>query len=264
MLVRCLPRYSRHTHFHTLSRAARVQLQEDEPSPGALIDVSRLSHLALEGLADLPSDSFVVYPGLLSLQEQFVLLRSSLAKLGGRRRRRKRPYELGSSQGSYAEQQLALSGLFGRDDDYHFEEVSFWRPALVCLDDNYRRVKGHFDGVIRDYREMTVSAWPDSSHSDLASILLRLYKLVDPNNAPSDPGLLTPPNIQTHILHLASTGVILPHVDNVEASGGMIAGVSLGDTRVLRLSQGTDVVDVLLESGSVYIQRCVIVLLANI
>jgi alkylated DNA repair protein alkB family protein 7 len=106
---------------------------------------------------------------------------------------------------------------------------------------------------------MTVSGWPESSPPELPNILFRLYQLVDPKNTPSDPGLRTPLNIQTHILHLASTGVILPHVDNVEASGSVIAGVSLGDARVMRLSQSTDAgdaaFDVLLESGSVYIQR---------
>ncbi|KAH7341881.1 hypothetical protein B0J17DRAFT_277990 [Rhizoctonia solani] len=107
---------------------------------------------------------------------------------------------------------------------------------------------------------MTVSSWPDSSPPELAHILLRLYDLVDPSNTSPNPGFITPPNIQTHILHLASTGVILPHVDNVEASGSLIAGVSLGDTRTLRLTQSaTSLVDasfdVLLESGSVYIQR---------
>lgn len=109
---------------------------------------------------------------------------------------------------------------------------------------------------------MTVSSWPDASPPELSRILLRLYELIDPRNTQPNPGLTTPPNIQTHILHLASTGVILPHVDNVEASGGVIAGISLGDTRILRMSRGTTSsdgasFDVLLESGSVYIQRYV-------
>ncbi|KAG9088791.1 hypothetical protein FRC07_012472, partial [Ceratobasidium sp. 392] len=114
---------------------------------------------------------------------------------------------------------------------------------------------GHFDGVIRDYREMTVSSWPTSSPAGLADILLRLYRLVDPLHTPAAPGITTPPNIQTHVLHLASTGFILPHVDNIEASGSMIAGVSLGGTRVLRMSRDGEAFDILLESGSVYVQR---------
>lgn len=80
-----------------------------------------------------------------------------------------------------------------------------------------------------------------------------------------------------HALQLGTTGEILPHVDNLEASGGMdlvasvlelclltlsivgtILGISLGSPRVLRLqhASGSDDqhIDVLLESGSIYVQ----------
>jgi alkylated DNA repair protein alkB family protein 7 len=63
---------------------------------------------------------------------------------------------------------------------------------------------------------------------------------------------------QTHILHLASNGEILPHIDNLQASGTWILGVSLGAERIMRM-EGTggneNVFDVLLPSGSVYLQR---------
>jgi len=64
--------------------------------------------------------------------------------------------------------------------------------------------------------------------------------------------------IQTHLLHLASHGEILPHVDNVFASGSWILGVSLGAARILRMEHvedENDCFDVLLPSGSVYVQR---------
>ena len=68
---------------------------------------------------------------------------------------------------------------------------------------------------------------------------------------------------QTHILHLASDGEILPHVDNIGASGSWILGVSLGSERILRMEPVEDDVDgipscpfdISLPSGSVYIQR---------
>jgi alkylated DNA repair protein alkB family protein 7 len=41
----------------------------------------------------------------------------------------------------------------------------------------------------------------------------------------------------THALHLSPTGKIDPHVDNVDASGSVIIGVSLGAERVLRLER---------------------------
>jgi len=63
---------------------------------------------------------------------------------------------------------------------------------------------------------------------------------------------------QTHILHLATNGEILPHIDNVEASGSWILGVSLGYPRIMRMENIADPVDsfeLLLPPGSVYIQR---------
>ena len=81
----------------------------------------------------------------------------------------------------------------------------------------------------------------------LTSILSRIRSLFpDPN----------PTSIQTHILHLAEVGHILPHVDNIDASGGIILGASLGAERILRMErEGEGSFEVLLPSGSVYMQR---------
>lgn len=232
--------YAHQPISQSLSLAARNQLEGINVRYQSVIDVSRLAPSILGNLAGLPSSNFVIYPSFLSTEEQEILLKASLSKLGGKRRRRRRASEVTTPE-PLEHLDYAWAEIFGTDNDYDFEE-------------------GHFDGVIRDYREMTVSSWPDSSAPELSRILLRLYDLVDPKNTPPNPGFITPPNIQTHVLHLASTGVILPHVDNVEASGSIIAGVSLGDTRILRLTQSTASpadasLDVLLESGSVYIQR---------
>ena len=111
---------------------------------------------------------------------------------------------------------------------------------------------------------MHISCW--SEEPELQKILDRLHS-VHPQQS-----------IQTHILHLASEGEIFvsgkslkntrvmvltpqfmqPHVDNVDASGSWILGVSLGNTRILRLECATDPSDkfeILLPSGSIYIQR---------
>ncbi|CEL55311.1 Alpha-ketoglutarate-dependent dioxygenase alkB homolog 7 OS=Mus musculus GN=Alkbh7 PE=2 SV=1 [Rhizoctonia solani AG-1 IB] len=227
--------------FQSLNLAARNQLTTDrDVRYRSVFNMSRLTPSMLGTLAGLPSSNFTIYPHFLSTEEQEILLKASLAKLGSRRRRRRHTSDVSSSE-SLARPEDIWSGIFGTDKDYNFEE-------------------GHFDGVIRDYREVTVSAWPQSYPPGLSGILLRLYELIDSGSTTHDPGLITPPHIQTHILHLASTGVILPHIDNIEASGSVIAGVSLGDTRVLRLTQSTVgseslSFDVLLESGSVYIQR---------
>ena len=54
------------------------------------------------------------------------------------------------------------------------------------------------------------------------------------------------------------TDLIKPHVDNTEASGSWILGVSLGSLRGLRLENvedSSDTFEMTLPSGSVYIQR---------
>jgi alkylated DNA repair protein alkB family protein 7 len=106
--------------------------------------------------------------------------------------------------------------------------------------------EGHYDGVIRHFREMHVTSWPESDVPGLPPLIERLQKL-----CPT-------PDTQTHILHLASNGEILPHVDNLQASGNWILGVSLGAERIMRMEStdgSDDSFDVLLPSGSVYLQR---------
>lgn len=73
----------------------------------------------------------------------------------------------------------------------------------------------------------------------------------------------------THLLHLAPKGEILPHVDNLDASGGTIVGICLGAERILRLKRksgqgagkvsgdGSNELDIVLPNGSVYVQRSV-------
>jgi alkylated DNA repair protein alkB family protein 7 len=77
---------------------------------------------------------------------------------------------------------------------------------------------------------------------------------VDTGHALAD---IPPQGTSTHFLHLAPHGAILPHVDNLEASGSVIIGTSLGAERVLRLkdTQGDSGWDVRLPSGSLYLQR---------
>ncbi|PPR08100.1 hypothetical protein CVT24_010561 [Panaeolus cyanescens] len=172
---------------------------------------------------------FIFWPKFFSLQEQCVLLAASLYRLDStesRRARKKRekhhPLSVKDSlSGSYA-----LGQLFAPDELYEFQE-------------------GHYDGVIHNYREMHLAKWPTEEFPQLQSSIDRLHSL-----CPT-------PDIQTHLLHLSSKGDILPHIDNVAASGNWILGVSLGDERILRL-RGPDeagAFDLNLPSGSVYLQR---------
>ncbi|KAJ7043185.1 hypothetical protein C8F04DRAFT_1073936 [Mycena alexandri] len=174
---------------------------------------------------------FTFLPGFFSLAEQRVLLTTALQKLDAMesiqsRRRRKRLLRAGRPILPPSSSNPLQDTLFP-DEYYEFQE-------------------GHFDGVIKNFREMHLTSWPTSDVPELPSILDRLQALYPSQAA------------QTHLLHLASNGEIYPHVDNLSASGSWILGVSLGSERLLRLEGqdgNSDSFQVLLPSGSVYIQR---------
>lgn len=93
---------------------------------------------------------------------------------------------------------------------------------------------------------MHLASWMEDEVAGLSTILQRLQSLCP-----------TQPN-QTHLLHLASRGEILPHIDNVSTSGSWILGVSLGDQRTLRMEDASasgNTFNFVLPSGSVYLQR---------
>lgn len=133
-----------------------------------------------------------------------------------------------------------------------FRRGSSLATAVDCVSLPHLRPQGHYDGVIRRFREMRVSNWDDEKSPILQSALGRLEALY-PNAA----------STQTHLLHLASNGEIYPHIDNVGASGSWILGVSLGSERTLRMESVEEdtngipryAFDVSLPSGSVYIQK---------
>jgi alkylated DNA repair protein alkB homolog 7 len=108
-------------------------------------------------------------------------------------------------------------------------------------------MQGHHDRVIRRYREMHLSAWPtDEEFPGLGAVVKRIHSMCPTKET------------QTHLLHLASDGDILPHVDNVGASGSWILGVSLGGERTLRLQHpdpNEEPVEFVLTPGCLYVQR---------
>ncbi|GJN94690.1 hypothetical protein Rhopal_007781-T1 [Rhodotorula paludigena] len=228
------------------------------------------------GTTTSPHPALSVLPAYLSPTEQSLLLRHSLALLdqpartsaAGRKRRRE-----------WLKQ--------------HQRHNPPWDPAappFFMADDAYAWEEGHFDGVIRRYREMLVrdGMWRDvappaggGERSALDAVLDKVYALVPapPTTTtttttatppPRAPAASPPPHLIMHLLHLASTGSIAPHVDNLDAFGRTIVGVSLGGARVMRFErvsagagkgerereggEGPDRFDVLLEPGSAYIQ----------
>ena len=62
-----------------------------------------------------------------------------------------------------------------------------------------------------------------------------------------------------HLIDLAPSGFIAPHVDSVKFSGELIAGLSLMSTRVMRLTRESgegedgDVIELLLQPRSLYL-----------
>lgn len=205
--------------------------------------------------AQSPHPALTILPDYLDATEQDVLLRNSLRLLdspartnsAGRKRRR-----------DWIKQNPHWDGRRGfmADEAYAWEE-------------------GHFDGVIKRYREMLVregmwaSAPPLPDAEQLEAALAKIYSLLPPPaTAPSEiPPRSPPSHLILHLLHLASDGAIYPHVDNLEAFGRTIVGVSLGGERVMRFKRssesesetgdpGPTEFEVLLEPGSAYIQRC--------
>ncbi|KIM32343.1 hypothetical protein M408DRAFT_326942 [Serendipita vermifera MAFF 305830] len=174
--------------------------------------------------AATPPAGFTYISPFLNRHEQVVLTKAALNHLDG----------LGTHS-ARRKLKRALSGGINHD------ELGFL-PEDSC----YQFEEGHFDGVIRKFREarITDSQWSSFGDSQLDNIIGRLRSLF-----PTDATL------QFQVLHLASEGEILPHVDNVDASGSVIMGVSLGSGRVLRLEDDHGRRwDQLLEPGSCYIQ----------
>ncbi|KAH9930052.1 uncharacterized protein B0H18DRAFT_873629 [Fomitopsis serialis] len=178
----------------------------------------------------LPAD-LQYFPDFFSIREQRALLDVALRKLDISERRsfRLRRKELMRTRptSGTTDDRVSVQSLFLPDEYYDFQE-------------------GHYDGVIRRFREMHVSSLRSEVAEDLLPALDRLEAIY-----PS-------PNVQTHLLHLASDGEISPHVDNVGASGSWILGISLGAPRLLKLeniSNPEEIYTLPLQSGSVYIQR---------
>ncbi|KAF8558394.1 hypothetical protein OG21DRAFT_1455367 [Imleria badia] len=175
----------------------------------------------------LPED-FTFFPRFFDIHEQRLLLTAALSQLDATESIRVRRLQVDYRARNPVSDSAPVEGLFLPDRCYTFHE-------------------GHYDNVIRDYREMHLTSWPESKLPGLTPVLDRLRALYPSKNT------------QAHLLHLASSGEILPHIDNTSASGKWILGVSLGSTRTLRMksqnSTESESFDIMLPSGSVYLQR---------
>ena len=193
-------------------------------------------------------DDFALHLNVFNEEEQKILLAASLSKLDRAedRHHRKRRRFFEATHAEKLSERLDVNSLFLPDQYYNFQQVTCRLDTNVVITVLTPLDQGHYDGVIKNYREMHVSAWPEDQPR-LSELLNRLRQF-----HPEEP-------IQYHVLHLASNGEIHPHVDHLEAFGSWIVGVSLGSDRILRLENATLdrtlVHDVILPSGSVYVQK---------
>ena len=193
-------------------------------------------------------DDFVLHLNVFNEEEQKILLATSLSKLDRAedRHHRKRRKIFEATRAEKLSEHLGINSLFLPDQYYDFQKVTCRVNSSVVVVFLTPFDQGHYDGVIKNYREIHVSVWPEDQPR-LSELLDRLRRF-----HPEEP-------IQYHVLHLASDGEIHPHVDHPEAFGSWIVGVSLGSERILRLEKETSdrisVHDVILPSGSVYVQK---------
>ncbi|CAL8120460.1 unnamed protein product [Orchesella dallaii] len=104
----------------------------------------------------------------------------------------------------------------------------------------------HWDDAIHDYRETERAKWNQSN----TEIINRIRSLCFP---PAVPQLRF-----VHILDLAKTGVIKPHIDSVRFCGNTIAGLSLLSDSIMRLRHDVQkdfYCDVFLPRLSLYVMR---------
>ncbi|XP_064105353.1 uncharacterized protein LOC135214864 [Macrobrachium nipponense] len=104
----------------------------------------------------------------------------------------------------------------------------------------------HWDDAIHGFREIERGRWGKSA----SPIISRMKKYA----FPEEQDLIA----QVHILDLAKTGVIKPHVDSVRFCGNIISGVCLLSDAVMRLvhvNNKDQVIDVMLPRRALYIMR---------
>ncbi|KAF9143446.1 Alpha-ketoglutarate-dependent dioxygenase alkB 7, mitochondrial [Mortierella sp. GBA39] len=137
-----------------------------------------------------------------------------------------------------------------------------------ALGKQVRYEDGHFDGVITRYRECSAGDWsspfsattspsPDPSSNNDNKERTTPREMMDAIKSDFFPSTWT--WVSPHILELeAGQGGIKPHVDHLDASGSVVAGLCLGSSAVMELIHQDDPQKwfrVLLPNRSFYFQR---------
>ncbi|KAI8581635.1 hypothetical protein K450DRAFT_232251 [Umbelopsis ramanniana AG] len=106
----------------------------------------------------------------------------------------------------------------------------------------------HPDSVIHQYRECSASHWGKQDEFMKEFINKKIYSMFPDQMEWLDP----------HVLDLDGDGEIKAHVDNIEYSGSVVAGLCLLSPAIMTMRHKDDSnirFDVLLEPGTFYIQR---------
>ena len=99
-----------------------------------------------------------------------------------------------------------------------------------------RYERGHWDAVIVKYKETELFNEPEQLSETSRSVLQRIRKhLMDHGHVAQDITWLP-----CHAIELHPEGELRAHVDSVRFSGGLVAGLSLGTTSIMRLQLPKD------------------------
>jgi len=139
--------------------------------------------------------------------------------------------------------------------EQHDELVAFLQPRLR----RSRYEKGHWDGVITQYREHQIdhATLPASCRRTILTVFRRLFSNpIEPlqqqqqqqHDQSTDSDSLEWQRLQRtllplHVLDLAENGYIKAHVDNIKFSGELLSGLSLLSESIMRLTPATNDTD---------------------
>ncbi|KAJ3213106.1 hypothetical protein HK099_007570 [Clydaea vesicula] len=150
---------------------------------------------------------------------------------------------------------IIISNIFNDNVELEDGFTKFVEKKLRKVLGKSDYAKKHFDGVINLYKECSVESWKNTVIDDSWEMsLLNRFKTRISTEINRDVKFLAP-----HLLDLAEDGEIMAHVDNLKASGSLIAGVCLKSDAVMILRRVSDplndYVTLFLPKGCLYIQR---------
>jgi len=147
---------------------------------------------------------------------------------------------------------------FHRDSAFVYEEFLTPSEGEALFKDISLRMrrkrfeKGHWDAVISDYKEVEISIPsdvttaqsfpPPSNHRPLSpescGAIERVRNHIERTHFEGKPSSVR--WLPCHAIHLKKDGMLSAHVDSVRYSGGVVAGISLLSSSVMRLKPASD------------------------